>query len=745
MKKRVLIALAILSISAAGFSQTHNSGQSSGQNQEPLVRISTDLVQLDAVVLDKSNRVVRGLHKGDFELLENGKKQQISFFEFVDAGKGLRIADEATASESGKVPPIGNAGPGAADIRRIFAFVVDDLTIRPADLIFVRQMLDHFVDSQMQPTDLVAIVRTIGGEGLFQQFSSDKQLLHKAISHLTPMTSMLNAFNQSEGAPHTTSSAAVTQTGTFAFQSASDLAGNPIDIDDPNDEGNLTLRAYMTLGTASYLIDSMKQLPGRKSMVLVSGGIPILGAGSSGSANANQSGVAIGFDQGSASTIQPLSNATIGPTGAASGNWLNQLADQATRAGVAINTMDIRGLSGQTGVASFEDTPGKSALGISSGRGFGRSVDNTMLGDKNPFDVTGAHMGLRELSNATGGIAVLNRNDFDKGLGEIVDSSDGYYLIAYTPTDSNFKGTFRKVEIKVKGGYKVLSRKGYFATVDTPAAASTDKAMQMLEAIQSPLAKNDLGLDMMVLYQAIPQNRGDLDIELNIDPKQVSFQDVDGKKQASLEVAGFVFNEFGRRLGGFSKTLPLSVTAEEYQKFEKDGVPFPGQHTQLPPGSYEIRMGVRDEKTGSLGTISRYVEIPNLEKGRLSASTLLLGAVKPEETSAASKPIPISANRRMSRTNDLRYAVFIYNPKRKNDKANLTTQLTIMKDGKVLFREPPKPVTDRGKDQPFFQVGQLGLAHVPAGRYVMQLEITDAEADKKDKTIYRTMDFAIVD
>ena len=57
-------------------------------------------------------------------------------------------------------------GPAIGDIRRIFGFVVDDLTIRFEDLAYIRSMLTNFIDNQMQPTDLVAIVRTVGGKGL---------------------------------------------------------------------------------------------------------------------------------------------------------------------------------------------------------------------------------------------------------------------------------------------------------------------------------------------------------------------------------------------------------------------------------------------------------------------------------------------------------------------------------------------------------------------------------------------------
>src|SRR6185503_5271109 len=182
--------------------------------------------------------------------------------------------------------------------------------------------------------------------------------------------------------------------------------------------------------------------------------------------------------------------------------FLNQLTDRATRASVAIHTIDIRGLGAQSAVASFADTPGKSGLSAGTG-GFGRVPDQSQFGFSNPLDVTGAHMGLRVLSSATGGIAVLNRNDFNAGLEKIVSANEAYYLLAYTPSDNKFKGDFRKVEVKVKGdGLKVYSRRGYLAREDKVAPAPATKQEQLLAAIKSPLARRDIALDAMLLYKA---------------------------------------------------------------------------------------------------------------------------------------------------------------------------------------------------------------------------------------------------
>jgi VWFA-related protein len=621
---RLKAVMGILALLASGNALAQTAPQAKSGEERP-IKISTELVQLDVVVTDKKGNIVTNLTKQDFEVHENGRKQPVSFFEFVDARSRGTAPSDAVAAQ----------GPAAGDIRRIFAFVIDDLTIRMDDLAYIRQMLTNFVDKLMQPTDLVAIVRTVGGKGLLQQFTSDKELLRRAIAALTPRTHALAQFNNEvpgrvANRPGQLLEGGEASDGSDMLGGIDSSSGQPTDPSNPADDSNLVLRGHMSIGTASFVIDSMKQLPGRKSLVLISSGIPLFGP------QANP---------------EAASNVVY---------FLNLLADQATRAGVSIHTMDVQGLVAYRGVASFEETPGRSMVGPPATQAstpsnptgnpraaFGRSVDETLLGR----DPIGMHQGLRVLASATGGIAVLKKNDFDEGLSKIVSASDGYYLVAYTPSDSKFDNKFRKVEVKVKGAdFRVYSRRGYLAREEKASAEPATRQEQMLAAIKSPLAHRDINLDALVLYKAGSDKHSALDIHLSIDPARLSFEDAGGRKQADYEVAGFVFDELGKLRGGFSETILLKLDPAELKKAESTRVPYHA-NTQLPPGTYQIRLGVRDNKTGKLGTLSRFLEVPDLAKGRFYASSLLLGSVPAGDTKTVN-PVPITANRRISNTQE---------------------------------------------------------------------------------------------
>ena len=692
--------------------------QAKPQSDDQPIRISTQLVQLDVVVTDKTGRVVTNLGKDDFELYDSGRKQQINFFEFVDAGKQRRVPEKEKKQPGQEVrEEAGRQGVSEKEVRRIFAFVIDDLTIRYEDLTNIREMLTNFVENQMAGSDLVAIVRTVGGKGLLQQFTTDKDLLRRAIRSLTPSLHPFSVFHNPD----------VTRVGNpQAFVSGEEArgsdsvaaSGEEIDITSAGDDANKTLRAYMSLGTASFVIDSVKTLPGRKTLVLVSGGLPIL-------------------------------SSAPGTTAGNIAYFLNSLSDKATRAGVAISTMDVRGLQAYTGVASFEDTPGKSSMGAGRSGGFGRTIDNTQLGDRNPFDQMEGHQGLRVLAAETGGIAVLNKNDFNAGLEKIINTSDGYYLLAYTPLDTKFKGDFRKVDVKVRGkDLKVYSRRGYFAREDAPAPAPITKQDQVLAAIKSPLARRDIDLDAMLVYKAAQQNQGAIDISIVVDPGKLQFDMVGGKQQASYDVDGFVFDEFGKLRGGFSETVTATLVPNEYSQALKAGLSY-SAHTTLPAGTYQIRLAVRDNNNSKVGTISRYIEVPDLSKGKFTASSLLIGAAPPGDVAPedlkSGTPMPLSANRRISRKQDLRYAVLVYNAKLKDGKPQVRTQLIISQNGQVIFREPEQQGGVAGSSSQLIKVGQLGLSKVKPGRYTLSLLVIDPQADKKAQPLVRSMDFVVID
>ncbi len=704
MKSITATILSVVLIAQGAIGQTQQKPQQEVA-PEDVIRITTNLVQTDVVVTDKNEQIVKDLTLQDFELYDNGKKQEIKVMQFISINAERRSEGNREALPGGVEPDRLN-NLTATKVRRVIGFVIDDLTMEAQDLPYVRNMLLDFVDNKMRDGDLVAIVRVVGGKGLLQQFTADHQLLKRAIAAITITLHPYGASSEPE-APK-----AINPVAAPAADSPSADQPDTPEIYSANDDLNRFFRGLSTLTTANYVISALRQIPGRKNLVIISGGIPIFENGASGALYSNISSV------------------------------LNQLTDNAIRAGVVVNALDPRGLRATPGVVGFKATPAKSSLGgadpADATFGKGGALDQAVFG----LPLAGAteHLGLSTVANATGGVSVVNTNNFQAGLDKIVSRSNGYYTLLYTPTEK-FDRKFHKIEIKVKrSDTKVFSHSGYLAREERSLTGPRTKEDEIASAARSPLARNDIDVTPNIAIKLLPDNKAVLDIHLLIDPARLRFNEVGDRHETSLDLVGFVFDQMGRQRGGFSETVNLKLTADEYQRALVQGLTYSAS-TELPPGYYQIRSVVRESGTGSLGSFSKYLEIPDLTKGRLAMSSVFLFAV---DATAGANPTPLLAVRRLNRKQELRYAAVIYNPKLKDGKPQLRSQMIVSQGSRVIFREPEQPV-ESNSTSPVMKVGQLGLARVPLGRYVLTLLITDLLADRKNQTQARSIDFTVVD
>lgn len=733
--KRITVSSLILGLTFSSlFAQKPPNPQKSQERApDDVLRITTELVQTDVVVMDKDEQPVRGLKLEDFELYENGKKQDLQFVEFIsvdDSTSPIRSSDSDKT-----VAGIDNTAPRdltATDVRRVIAFVVDDVTIPTEDMSRVRQMLSGFVDNKMADGDLVAIIRTVGGKGLLEQFTTDRQILRRAISQLgvRSIPPHLALSGSDTGRVTTVPNASGTDLGVTGDASASATISSGLDFEGPTEGTNQIPRATLALSVANQIINSLRQVPGRKNLILVSGGLPLFDLTRSGAVVADIS------------------------------QLFRLLTDNATRSGVAINTLDISGLATRPTVARFSDTPARSGLANlnteqevdpleTPGAGGGifgderRSTGPGTAGGRFGGSLSSGQLGLRVLAEYTGGVSVVNTNNFAAGLDRVMQRSRAYYRLAYRPTE-RFDNKFHKVEVKVRRpGARVYAAEGYVAREDRSEASAT-KEEQIIKAGLSPLARRDLDVAAELQYQFTPNNQAQLDINVFIDARKLKFtRSADGKYVTSFDVAGFVFDQFGKNRGGISQTINADLPEQEYQRALADGIGYTAS-TQAPPGLYQVRLVVREAETGKIGTVSRYFEVPDLTNKQLMMSSVMLYQVN--IAGADKTPQQLAATRVISRKNDLRYAVSAYNVKLEGAKPQAKCQLMISQAGKLLFKEPEQPIQTAGTAPgQFIKVGQLGLSKVPPGRYVLTLIVTDPLADRKRQIVSRSVDFTVVD
>jgi VWFA-related protein len=709
---------ACLSLTLAFVSALAQTTQPPANQDEEVVRITTELVQVDAVVTDKNDQPVTDLKLSDFDVYDNGRKQDLQFMEFVSVDTGRRT--EGTDTSVKLAPGVDTSVAhdlAAKDVKRVVAFVIDDVTIPPADLARVRLMLTDFVDNKMQAGDLVAIVRTFGGKGLLEQFTSDKQILRRAISTITPRTippylALTTTEQRITGTPSPVGGVAA------ADPTSTETINSSLDFDAPSEGTNQVARGILALSVSNLVVNSLRQIPGHKSLVLVSGGLPLF--------DLTRSGAIVG---------------DIKPT-------FDQLTDNAIRSGVVINTLDARGLQSAGAVANFDLTPAKSGLpsdmaslqnGNNEDPTFGRAADSGRLGEQSLTE----QLTLRALSGSTGGVSVVNTSNFSAGLDRVLNRSRAYYRLAFKPSEK-FDSKFHKIEVKVRrGGTHVYSPEGYYAYENKQPVART-KEEEIIHATTSPLARRDLDVAADLQYKFMPNNQAQVDINVLIDAHKLNFtRTPEGKYHTSFDVVGFVFDQVGRNRGGISQTINADLSEENYQRALAAGIPYTAS-TQAPPGAYQVRVAVREAETGNIGTVSRYFEVPDLNNKRLTMSSLFLYGVDAASGNKAT-PDPLPASRVVSRKQDLRYATVIYNAKLANDKPQLRARMIISQGDKILFQEQDQPVEAKGSTPgQVVKVGQLVLAKVNPGRYVLTLVVTDPLADKNRQTVARSIDFTVV-
>lgn len=699
------------------FSQAVTPTVSPTPPDEDVVKISTTLIQIDATVTDKNGRIITDLKPEEVEIYENGKRQEISNFSFVSNVKTVEENAAPPLKNNGKVvvPPPASVRP--EQVRRTIALVVDDLTLSFESTHFVRQALKKFVDEQMREGDLVAIIRTGAGIGALQQFTNDRRQLYAAIEKVrwNPIGSgKIGAFAPLEAAPPSANPDPEAAREEIERQQARDAA---------NSDFRASIFATGTLGAINYIVRGMQDLPGRKSVMLLSDGFKLYTKSEDGFVDSTRV-----FDS------------------------LRRLVDQANRASVVVYTMDARGLQ-TLGLTAADDTAGRDAAQVEQS-----------LADRRA-ELFDTQDGLRYLARQTGGIAIINNNDLSGGIRKMLDDQS-YYLIGYAPEDETFdpqKRRFNKLDVKIKRpGARVRYRSGFFGISDEQIAkpASNLTATQRItNALTSPFAVNEIALRLNALFGHDVKQGSFVRSLLHINVQDLKFTDEpNGEKKASFDVLAVGFGDNGVPVDQISKTYTVTIKPDAFVRLQKTGFIYDFTFPIKKPGAYQLRVALLDRGSEKIGSANQFVEVPNLKKERLTLSSIIVENIPFEQwkrraegqsasgTEEAADPASDTAIRQFRRGTVLSYGAEIFNVKTEAGRAaNLSSQINIFREGKLIFEGKSQPIGApvAGK---YGVSGSLSLSDkMTPGEYVLQLSVTDGAAKGKYKSAVQFVQFQIVE
>ena len=673
---------------------------------EDVVRVDTELVQTAITVVDKKGKFVEGLNRGDFELVIDSKPRSISFFERVTAGseREAQLTQRKPLQLTTPSPPTSDSSDNSVRGRTII-FFIDDLHLSLSSLGRTRQMIAHFLDTDINGQDSVAIADTRGQIGFLQQFTNNKEVLQAALARVTvqpaeertvgmsnsPMSAFTALAIETKPDPRQNNVMAVyveeclKQSGatgadrrtamTIRFNCERLVRSNARAV--LMQTGLNTEKMYRSLES---LMRSSARMPGRKIVFFISDGF---------------------LSQG-------------GPLGDNLSNKVRQITDAAQRANVVIYSIDARGLISGTLDATNNLLPDAS----------GRMA--AMAGT----EILATQDALNALAEDSGGRALRNQNYFDRWVGDVLDETSNYYLIAWRPATEEEKGPkYRNVKVTVAGRPELTVRapRGYvehsqpLEVVETSAAEKPKSGgSELQDALADYYPSKSLATVLSVTHLDSPANGPILTSSTQIAAARLDYG-ADGAQPAIVKLAGVILNDKGKIATSFQTQLnvkPISSANGDSSEI------IYSHRDPLAPGIYQVRVAARDERSGRIGSANQWIVIPDLSTGKLTLSTLLLGGQTVDNANAKAE-VQLSVDGRFSRSGHLGYWIFIYNAK---GATNLVADTQVLRNGKVVLSSSSRVSNDLTDPKRIPYGMDLSLKTLTPGRYNLKVTITDTVA-----------------
>ncbi len=521
------------------------------------LRTEVRLVVVDAVVLDKKGVPVTGLKVGDFQLKEDGVAQKLASVEEHKGAEGRPAATEsAEQSASSSAAPGGTISASNKPINAPAAWnvlLVDQFNTGAADQASVLRQLKQFVKQlpadepvalAVMSSQMKVLVPFADGAGAVARFL-DKNGLPPSGTLEPPNIRERGEFDQ----PSNPDSA--------ALQAQTEVVAARTDIERQGQHAQKTLDNFSVL--AKWLIN----LPGRKNVYWLSAGFPLQGQ------PFDIQGMGLANTHGQMMPIQATTDKEL------------------ESARVAIYPIDARGVA----PPDYEGITTADTSGVVGG-----SAGLAEVGKDD--QLSAARMsGMLEIAKATGGVASFN-NDIAKTLRNDFDRSENYYTISYTPSNTEWNGAYRKIQLSLEQpGTQLIYREGYYAKDLQPAVTPTKEQFRLALLRGAPVATD-------VIFSAKVNKSADAaNVEYTIDPRTIDYQaDMSGQLVASADCAIVEYDAKGKAIATSLVRVTSTVSPERRAALNMDGLRAK-QGIALKPGAASVVLGVRDQSTGRFGNL----------------------------------------------------------------------------------------------------------------------------------------------
>jgi VWFA-related protein len=674
------------------------------QPPPPVFRSETQLVTVDVVVRDSSGSIVRGLTAGDFTVLEDGRPQRIETFTFQEILDGPRRApgqpvtvlagvEERLRNDVQRAPGTAAAADPAATVfraadvagRRLVVLLFDVSSMQPDN---VQRAVDSglkFAQDQMAASDLVSVV-TIGSTiTVLTDFTDDPEAVRTALQALAlsdgTATPAVEAVTAALDDAEVTTDAGASGSGA-AEESGFDTFNNDV-----------RLRGLKTIA------ETLAPIEQKKAIIYFTAGMARVGED-------NQ--------------VE-----------------LRAALNAANRANVAIYPVDARGLEA---VVPGGDASRPSGRGVSlfTGRGVQQQFARLIASQGT----------LATLANDTGGRAFTDVNEFGEAFTRVQRDLSAYYLLGYRSTNTTRDGRFRRIQVRVdQRGLRVEARNGYYADRDFANTNRRDREAQLEEQLAAAVSSTDIPVVVGTGWfrmggPGASGGRGArgssselfyVPIAMAVPGSAVPVPP--GAATVAMDVRGMVMDERGRAVGRIRETLTVPASggttlAGRQVLYQSD--------VTLPPGRFTVKIVVRENTTGLVGSFEAPILVPRLTDDTVKLSSVMLSTQLRQETNNRSgnplvrdgvQLLP-NLTRVVGRHQNMYFYYEVYDPAVVDRAPQLRTSLAFYRGSIKVFETPlveREAIDDPQRRAVIFQFEVPAGAFAP-GTYTSQVNIIDAVA-----------------
>ena len=567
---------------------------SSSQSQAPVLKAEVRVVLVDVVVTQKKDQPVPGLRREDFQILEDGKPQTISYFEEHS------VTPPPPSKTLPSPPNVFTNAQSAAAPDSVNVLLLDWLNTQPQDRPYAQKQIADYIHRMPPGTSMAAFVlgshlQMVSG---FNSNSSDLLAMlekQKSGGPARQSSSLLASNSMNAAETQMVDMMRTMQVAQAAIEAAQqEQAENNADI--------TSKRVGITLQAMQELARYLSGLPGRKNVMWFSSAFPI-------NLFPNRGTVPNQF-----------------------GQELKETADLLAASRVSIYPVSASGL---TQASSME-------MGVQP-----QSQNPGMAG----MDEVSNHLSMDMLATGTGGKAFYNTNGIADALAHAVAAGSHYYTLTYTPFNGVMDGKFRKIDVKVAHhGYKVAHRQGYYASdakAEPADAHSSSDALARLVRFGMPdiaqvpytvrISAEPVAPDSSTgsASAKTPSNRFTLHFDIPLAGLSVeSTPDGSYRDLVTVLVAAYDLN--GKLLNVNERRYPIALDLGAYARARQQGLQLLGE-IEAPRGELVLRTGVGEVNSSNMGTLA----IPMSESAIQSAMATAPPA-PPSATAAPGAPQPSS-------------------------------------------------------------------------------------------------------